>query len=122
MSRPRKTLAERFWAKVERRGPDECWPWRGENNGKGYGRIRVGPGRHGPWLRAHRVAYELLVGPIPTGKILDHTCHNADLSCAGGAACTHRRCCNPAHLDPVTSGENTARAVARRTLAVRSAA
>jgi hypothetical protein len=60
-------------------------------------------------MYAQRVAYELEVGPIPKGKALDHLCHNADLSCLGGAGCLHRRCVNPRHLEPVTMRENTMR-------------
>jgi hypothetical protein len=58
---------------------------------------------------AHRVVYTLLVGPIPEGFTLDHTCHNADSTCPGGWGCPHRRCCNPAHLEPVTHQENILR-------------
>ncbi len=47
---------------------------------------------------AHRFAYENLVGPVPTGLLLDHRCRN-------------KSCVNPDHLDPVTSGENTRRGV-----------
>jgi hypothetical protein len=72
----------------------------------GYGLIRESNGKT---RRAHRVAYELLVGPIADGLHLDHLCHTRDLSCPGGAKCLHRRCINPDHLEPVTSGENTAR-------------
>jgi hypothetical protein len=59
--------------------------------------------------RAHRVAYELLVGEIPRGLHLDHVCHTRDLSCPGGPKCLHRRCINPEHLEPVPSLENTLR-------------
>ena len=38
-----------------------------------------------------------------------HLCHEADGRCAGGRACEHRRCCNPAHLQPVTLRENLSR-------------
>ncbi|MFI5649963.1 HNH endonuclease signature motif containing protein [Streptomyces anulatus] len=79
----------------------------------GYSLIREGSGKT---RRAHRVAYELLVGPIPSGLHLDHLCHTEDASCPGGPACLHRRCINPRHLDPVTNAENAARSVnARKT-------
>ncbi|MFE0088801.1 HNH endonuclease signature motif containing protein [Streptomyces sp. NPDC059016] len=72
----------------------------------GYGLIRESGGKT---RRAHRVAYELLVGAIPQGFHLDHLCHTRDLACPGGPACLHRRCINPEHLEPVTSRENTIR-------------
>jgi hypothetical protein len=72
----------------------------------GYSLIRETAGKT---RRAHRVAYELAVGPIPAGLHLDHLCHTADASCPGGVACLHRRCVNPYHLEPVTSAENTLR-------------
>lgn len=98
---PRPTLAEGFWSKVDVRGPDECWPWLACGNGHGYGSFRS--------RGAHIVAYELLVGPVPEGLQLDHTCHNLDLSCLGGETCAHRRCVNPAHLEAVLGAVNTAR-------------
>ena len=86
----------RFWSKVNRRGPDDCWNWiaRHTANG-GYGTIQIG-GRAGSFVRAHRYAYELLAGPIPAGLQIDHLCRN-------------RLCVNPAHLEPVTQQENIAR-------------
>lgn len=101
----RRPIEDRFWERVDRRGDDECWPWRGATP-HGYGTIwvdtKVG-------IPAHRFAYELLVGPIPGGMTVDHLCHGADDSCAGGDSCPHRRCCNPAHLEPVTRAENVLR-------------
>jgi len=91
-----RSLAERLWPKIDRRGPDECWPWLASFT-KGYGQIGSG-GRGGHTVHAHRVAYELLVGPVPSGLHLDHLCRN-------------RWCCNPAHCEPVTIGENLRRGI-----------
>ena len=97
---PRKTpLADRFWSKVQKQ-ESGCWIWTGtRTRDGGYGQIRL-PGLYapliGPMRLAHRVAYELLVGPIPAGLVLDHLCRN-------------RRCVNPAHLEPVTQRVNIQR-------------
>lgn len=74
---------------------DGCWEWKGARQ-KGYGAIGAG-GKTGGVLRAHRVIYEWLVGPIPEGLDLDHLCRN-------------RSCVNPSHLEPVTRRENLMRA------------
>lgn len=87
------TLEKRFWEKVDRRGPDECWPWTGWVNRGGYGRFKLD---QATTVAAHRQAYLLEVGPIPTGLTLDHLCRN-------------RACCNPAHLEPVTNKVNVLR-------------
>lgn len=92
----------RFWAKVEK--TDTCWLWTACLYPSGYGQFSMA----GRMVRAHRVSYELHVGPIPTGLQIDHTCHN-DSGCLGGFTCPHRRCVNPAHLEPVTQTENARR-------------
>lgn len=82
-----------------------CWEWQGAIGGGGYGYLRF----KGLLYRAHRFFYERLVGPIPDGLELDHTCHNDDLTCAGGPLCRHRRCVNPAHVEPVEHAINARR-------------
>jgi hypothetical protein len=84
-----------------------CWLWTGEGNSDGYGMFRPIPGK--PRYMAHRYSYEQLVGPIPDGMQIDHKCHTDDQGCPGGRDCIHRRCVNPAHLEPVTPSENTIR-------------
>lgn len=84
---------------------DGCWVWTGAVSNKGYGQFCSS----GRTRSAHRVAYELYVGPIPAGHQIDHTCHNTDADCPGGL-CRHRRCVNPAHLEPVTQSANMLRA------------
>jgi hypothetical protein len=97
----RRPVAERFWEKVDRRGPDECWPWTAATKGHGYGMFAVAKVDGRVILRqAHRMAYELAVGPIPEGLEIDHTC-------------SVRNCVNPAHLEPVTHLENCRRTVRR---------
>lgn len=94
------TLRERFEAKVDRSPNDSgCWLWTGALGPNGYARIRAG-GKDEPTLMAHRVAYELYVGPIPEGFTIDHVKKRG---------CVHRHCMNPAHLEPVTRGENSLR-------------
>lgn len=96
-----RPLRERFWKHVAVRGPGECWQW-DKPHMFGYGVFRI----EGKNLKAHRVAYELLIGPIPDGLTLDHECHNRDKSCEGGRTCPHRACVNPSHLRPVTMATN----------------
>lgn len=99
-------VAERFWPKVDVRGPDECWPWLAYLD-KGHGRfIVMGDDGRGHPIGAHRMAYQLAVGQIPEGMHIDHTCHTNDAGCREAKNCQHRRCCNPKHLEPVTPDEN----------------
>ena len=78
-----------------------CWPWLGSRHNDGYGQVRGDAQRNEP---AHRVLYELLVGPIPPTLHLDHLCNNPN-------------CVRPGHLEPVTQGENNRRAAIRRRFA-----
>lgn len=91
--RGHRTTEHRFWSKVKK--TDLCWLWtagRFPSSCGYYGCFRA-DGRN---IRAHRYAYELLVGPIPEGLQLDHLCRNT-------------LCVNPDHLEPVTARENNMR-------------
>lgn len=86
---------------------DGCWEWTASKNPAGYGQISTGRGQ--PPAKAHRVLYELLVGPIPEGLTIDHLCRN-------------RGCVNPSHLEPVTRGENVRRGIGGQMARERKAA
>ena len=91
-----------FWENVTPgAADDECWLWSGTVSADGYGRFSMSAdGGRQRRLAAHRVAYELEVGPIPEGLTLDHV---------RARGCVHRHCVNPAHLEPVTGRENILR-------------
>ena len=92
----------RFWAKVQK--TDSCWLWTGTTwTTTGRPSFKLG-GRN---VSAYRLAYELLVDPIPEGLQLDHVKANG---------CTSKLCVKaiadefgPAHLEAVTNRENARR-------------
>ena len=95
---PRRKAAlnwqERFWKLVHK--TDSCWEWTSAIDNYGYGIIQLSkPVRINK--KAHRVSYELSVGPIPDDMTIDHLCRN-------------KKCVNPSHLEVVTASENSRRA------------
>lgn len=101
-----EAVIDRFWSRVERRGPTECWPWLERpivEFGIGplvpatsYGRMSV-KGRLWP---AHRVSYLIAHGELDARLPVDHTCVNPS-------------CVNPAHLRQVTAAVNSQSQVRR---------
>jgi len=74
-----KSRIARFWRRVEKKGPNDCWLWRGTRQktrakgGKhwlGYGYVQV----QGHDMAAHRYCFILMHGPIPDGFIVRHSC------------------------------------------------
>lgn len=63
---------QRFWEKVAVAGKSSCWEWKAGTFSFGYGKF----GLAGRTRRAHQVAWELVKGPIPSGKCVLHTCDN----------------------------------------------
>lgn len=83
-------LTSRFEDRIDKTG--SCWLWTLAKNTGGYGVWTVDRRQ----FLVHRLAYELWVGEIPPGLTVDHLCRV-------------RSCCNPAHLEIVTRGENSLR-------------
>jgi len=98
-------LSERLATKIQVDSETGCWLWTAYVNPSGYGEAS----QDGRMRGAHRVVYEAMRGPIPASMFLDHQCHNRDRSCRGGRRCPHRRCVNPAHLEPTTNVDNIRR-------------
>lgn len=96
--RKRMPYAERLRRNTVEDKETGCLLWTSQKR-LGYGRFRVPPGK---WVTAHRIAWELVNGPIPEGMTVDHKCRN-------------RACLNVEHLEVVTPQENIRRGLVFRT-------
>lgn len=86
MPKVEETISERFWRKVERRQPDQCWPWIGGIANTGYGQMsKRRPDGSWTMVNSHRLSWAEHHGPVPDGLSVLHKCDN-------------RKCCNPGHL------------------------
>jgi len=94
----RKAAKDRFFDRISPEPNSGCWLWTGATNLNGYGCFSPSQKRNSS-VYAHRFSYEMHVGPIAEGMVIDHLCRV--------------RCCvNPAHMEIVTRGENVRRGIA----------
>lgn len=86
---------KRFWLRVIRNEPTDCWPWiaRGKriHPASKYGKFSIGPKGNCRTFRAPRIAHFISTGEWP--ELVMHLCDNPP-------------CCNPAHLRSGTAKEN----------------
>jgi len=76
---------------------NDCWLWAGHVDAKGYGRFTISSGTE----RAHRVAFTLWVGPIPSGSDVHHECER-------------HNCVRPDHLRALAPADHARHHLAKR--------
>lgn len=102
MPKAEEPISVRFSRKVDRRGPDECWPWTGSIANTGYGQMsKRRPDGKWTMVNSHRLSWQVHNGEIPVGLEILHRCDN-------------RLCCNPAHLFLGTQADNIADMVGKQ--------
>ncbi len=96
MAPPRRPIEDRYWEKVVKGLPGDCWGWTAgvDTHGLPYANLSL-PGRGTNDVKAHRFSWELHNGPIPSGLMVLHSCDNPP-------------CTNPEHLFLGTHADNMA--------------
>lgn len=85
------TEEERFWLKVQKGEPHECWPWIGARNPNQYPKFKKSDGKS---VDGHRYSLEMKLGrKLTKTEVARHRCD-------------YRPCCNPDHLEPGTQLQN----------------
>ena len=89
-----EAFEERFWAKVDIRDPNQCWPWKASIGSKGlYGHMWCIIDGKKTCRDAHTIVWMIANGLIPKGRDVMHRCNS-------------KLCCNPAHLLVGSRSEN----------------
>lgn len=97
-----RVLRARLLARIRWQPGTDCWLIGTGLDSQGYATLSVGGN-----VSAHRASWLVFRGDVPPGLMVDHVCHNEDLTCGGGSTCRHRACVNPSHLRVTDLASNT---------------
>jgi hypothetical protein len=87
-------MSDLFWSHVQK--GEGCWEWQAARAANGYGRAFF----EGRVQSAHRIAFQLVHGPVPSWMVIRHTCDNPP-------------CVRPDHLLTGTQADNVADSIRR---------